>query len=107
MESDYLSGTKEAIHNKDYSVVKHHWERIAGFAPVFFARAQGCHKGQLECGNAIEKKESGTAKVVPDSLWRYRDSNSRPPACKAGALPTELYPQTFQGLTPSCRPWQS
>ena len=27
-------------------------------------------------------------------LWRYRDSNSRPSACKADALPTELYPQT-------------
>jgi hypothetical protein len=25
--------------------------------------------------------------------WRLRDSNSRPPACKAGALPTELNPQ--------------
>ena len=25
--------------------------------------------------------------------WRQRDSNSRPPACKAGALPTELCPQ--------------
>ena len=24
--------------------------------------------------------------------WRQRDSNSRPPACKAGALPTELCP---------------
>ena len=24
--------------------------------------------------------------------WRQRDSNSRPPACKAGALPTELIP---------------
>ena len=24
--------------------------------------------------------------------WRLRDSNSRPPACKAGALPTELNP---------------
>ena len=24
--------------------------------------------------------------------WRWRDSNSWPPACKAGALPTELYP---------------
>ena len=24
--------------------------------------------------------------------WRMRDSNSRPPACKAGALPTELIP---------------
>ncbi len=26
------------------------------------------------------------------SAWRMRDSNSRPPACKAGALPTELIP---------------
>ena len=26
--------------------------------------------------------------------WRLRDSNSRPPACKAGALPTELSPQS-------------
>ena len=26
------------------------------------------------------------------SGWRRRDSNSRPPACKAGALPTELRP---------------
>ena len=35
--------------------------------------------------------------------WRWRDSNSRPPACKAGALPTELHPligyfQIFIGL---------
>ena len=27
------------------------------------------------------------------TAWRRRDSNSRPPACKAGALPTELCPQ--------------
>ena len=27
--------------------------------------------------------------------WRQRDSNSRPPACKAGALPTELCPQNY------------
>lgn len=25
--------------------------------------------------------------------WRWGDSNSWPPACKAGALPTELHPQ--------------
>jgi hypothetical protein len=27
--------------------------------------------------------------------WRLRDSNSWPPACKAGALPTELNPHNF------------
>ena len=26
---------KEAIHNKDYSVVKNHWERIFQFAPFY------------------------------------------------------------------------
>jgi hypothetical protein len=26
-------------------------------------------------------------------LWRWRDSNPRPSACKAGALPTELHPR--------------
>ena len=25
--------------------------------------------------------------------WRWRDSNPWPPACRAGALPTELHPQ--------------
>ena len=27
--------------------------------------------------------------------WRYAGSNRRPPACKAGALPAELYPHIF------------
>ena len=27
--------------------------------------------------------------------WRWRDSNSWPPACKAGALPTELNPRLY------------
>ena len=43
------------------------------------------------------------------SGWRRRDSNSRPPACKAGALPTELRPHDvllfflmgLNGLEPS------
>ena len=30
--------------------------------------------------------------VTLDTEWRWRDSNSWPPACKAGALPTELHP---------------
>ena len=34
--------------------------------------------------------------------WRIGDSNSWPPACKAGALPTELIPQEPQvGLEPT------
>ena len=30
--------------------------------------------------------------------WRWRDSNSWPPACKAGALPTELHPHNESGI---------
>ena len=30
--------------------------------------------------------------------WKQRDSNPRPPACKAGALPTELCPHDWQTL---------
>ena len=29
--------------------------------------------------------------------WRHGDSNPRHPACKAGALPTELYPHVLMG----------
>jgi hypothetical protein len=36
----------------------------------------------------------------PDlGLWRWRDSNPRPSACKAGALPAELHPREIYGLT--------
>ena len=42
--------------------------------------------------------------------WRWRDSNSWPPACKAGALPTELHPHleyskfSFFNLAATCFP---
>src|SRR5687768_4818497 len=35
------------------------------------------------------------------SWWRRQDSNPRPPACKAGALPTELRPRRQRALGPS------
>ena len=37
--------------------------------------------------------------------WRLRDSNSRPPACKAGALPAELSPLLFPAA--ACFPMPS
>ena len=33
-----------------------------------------------------------TLVLLIEVQWRWRDSNSWPPACKAGALPTELHP---------------
>ena len=40
----------------------------------------------------------GTGRILLTSslLWRWWDSNPRPPACKAGALPAELHP-LFKG----------
>ena len=44
--------------------------------------------------NGPDIKKPDTISSCPvDWLWRYRDSNSRPSACKADALPTELYPR--------------
>jgi hypothetical protein len=34
--------------------------------------------------------------------WSQTESNRRPPACKAGALPTELWPRT---AAPAKREW--
>ena len=36
---------------------------------------------------------SRTFSSIKSRWWRWGDSNSWPPACKAGALPAELYPQ--------------
>ena len=37
-------------------------------------------------------------RFLSEFKWRLRDSNSRPPACKAGALPTELNPHELYVL---------
>ena len=46
---------------------------------------------------AFSKQAWKSSSVSPTAAlwiikWRWRDSNSWPPACKAGALPTELHP---------------
>jgi hypothetical protein len=45
-----------------------------------------------------ECKESGNAGAV---WWSQTGSNRRPPACKAGALPTELWPRQTTSATDS------
>ena len=42
--------------------------------------------------SAIKIRKSLTDFHRCKTKWRWRDSNSWPPACKAGALPTELHP---------------
>ena len=56
--------------------------------------------------SACSNQLSYEPKVVPGQAWDLgynwwsrRDSNSRPPACKAGALPTELRPQDWVAVT--------
>ena len=46
-------------------------------------------------GRALEKGRA-------DRWWSQTESNRRPPACKAGALPTELWPRT---AAPAKREW--
>ena len=36
--------------------------------------------------------------LFAERKWRMRESNSRPPACKAGALPSELIPRVVRLL---------
>ena len=46
----------------------------------------------MHAGTKLVSCVSSIRYVAISAQWRLRDSNSRPPACKAGALPTELSP---------------
>jgi hypothetical protein len=47
-------------------------------------------------GRAKVSNSSSNRRIEPDDpgWWSQTGSNRRPPACKAGALPTELWPRT-------------
>jgi hypothetical protein len=45
---------------------------------------------------------AGVCRVTSEVWWSQTESNRRPPACKAGALPTELWPRT---AAPAKREW--
>ena len=38
-------------------------------------------------------------RIIPPVWWSQTGSNRRPPACKAGALPTELWPLQVSGIS--------
>ena len=46
------------------------------------------------CSNQLSYRPFITRGALVGSWWRHGDSNPGHPACKAGALPTELYPLT-------------
>ena len=56
-----------------------------------------CHRAQHggDGGNRTRCDDACRACPLPQlsSPWNWRDLNARPPACHAGALPTELQPQ--------------
>ena len=47
--------------------------------------------------NQLSYEPAGFNAVALQLLWRWWDSNPWPPACRAGALPTELHPHWFIG----------
>jgi hypothetical protein len=51
-----------------------------------------------ECSAATDQRRQplGNDRQVTTAWWSQTGSNRRPPACKAGALPTELWPRTSQ-----------
>lgn len=52
------------------------------------------------CGSFRRIVEWPSTASTPEGLWwRQTGSNRRPPACKAGALPTELCPQFVQDVS--------
>ena len=73
-----------------------------GLEPTTPALSRRC-SNQLSYGSMIcvmDRALSGLRSFVRGGpqlpqKWRHGDSNPRHPACKAGALPTELYPLNF------------
>ncbi len=72
--------------------------------PTFAGTATKKPKLDFPCTNqpppqpviASEAKQSILAASIHQNAiwWRWTESNRRPPACKAGALPIELHPQS-------------
>ena len=65
-------------------------------ANLRFASSRASHYQNLVSANPFQASSQvlSVTRFWHCSLptWRWRDSNSWPPACKAGALPTELHP---------------
>ena len=77
-----------------------------------FISAFRCHPWALRparmprgCFVSVFGFQGTAAALLCQRPWRLRDSNSRPPACKAGALPAELSPLLFPAA--ACFPMPS
>jgi hypothetical protein len=56
-----------------------------------------CANSLFSYGRALEPAPSGLPSRSFKGWWSQTESNRRPPACKAGALPTELWPRAVVG----------
>jgi hypothetical protein len=54
--------------------------------------------------NPNHAEASRTRRSLHPQWWRWTESNRRPPACKAGALPIELHPQSCGRKRPDPNP---
>ena len=82
--------------------------RFAFFSPfcfiqfsryIWWAQVGSNHRPLAYQASALACWAMSPFSVLPNWFshpwWRWRDSNSWPPACRAGALPTELHPRSF------------
>ena len=56
------------------------------------AHANDAWTRRIACANLFHGRAAGESELI-DRWWSQTESNRRPPACKAGALPTELWPR--------------
>ena len=82
--------------------------RFAFFSPfcfiqfsryIWWAQVGSNHRPLAYQASALACWAMSPFSVLPNWFsqpwWRWRDSNSWPPACRAGALPAELHPRSY------------
>ena len=87
------------------------WLKTFGFLPFFFSFSSSlrlfvawwAQVGSNHRPRAYQARALACWAMSPCGVpglclpwWRWRDSNSWPPACRAGALPAELHPRSFR-----------
>ena len=76
-----------------------HWKLLRNFCVILHSQ-----KNVLWLFQSTLSKKCFMTHTGFSSEWRWRDSNSWPPACKAGALPTELHPHLVMAILFNCLP---
>ncbi len=76
----------------DVEITARPWpERICGLS---FTDAIGTRPSASRVGGAASRRRRASSAMRDQKWWSQTGSNRRHPACKAGALPAELWPRT-------------